>query len=213
MTAYCLRFLPQYSSTTALLRLLLRKDAQWAWTPACEAAVVQLKAQLIAPPVLAHFDPSSPTLLTCDASNYAVGAVVSQLHNGMERPIAFDSRALNSAEQKYSVGEREALACVWACERWHMYVYGRSFTLLTINVSNVYNSHRDERMWLWTRIQTPATWTSSSTSTLLSRPKCHFKSSNRPLNRTQCSHGTALLSTLGGLQPPAYQTVWAFPPL
>ena len=94
---------------------------------------MQLKAQLIAPPVLAHFHPSSPALLTCDASNYAVGAVLSQLHNGMERPIAFASRALNSAEQKYSVGEREALACVWACERWHMYVYGRSFTLQTVH--------------------------------------------------------------------------------
>ena len=65
MTAYYLRFLPQYSSTTAPLRLLLKKNAQWAWTPASKDAVMQLKAQLIAPPVLAHFDPPSPTLVTC----------------------------------------------------------------------------------------------------------------------------------------------------
>ena len=98
MTSY--RFVPQYSSTTSPLRLLLKKDAQWAWTPACEAAVMQLKAQLIAPPVLAHFHPSSPALLTCDASNYAVGAVLSQLHNGTERPISFASRALDSIWSK-----------------------------------------------------------------------------------------------------------------
>ena len=155
MTAYYLRFLPQYSSTTAPLRLLLKKDAHWAWTPACEDAVMQLKAQLIAPPVLAHFDPPSPTLVTCDASNYAVGAVLSQLHNGTERPIAFASRALNSAEQKYSVGEREALACVWACERWHMYVYGRSFTLrtdhqaLTALLATSGSGHRPLRIHRW----------------------------------------------------------------
>ncbi len=62
--------------------------------------------------------------MTCDASAVAVGAVLSQLHDGIERPIAFASRALSTAEQKYSVGEREGLACIWACERWHMYLYG-----------------------------------------------------------------------------------------
>ena len=73
-------------------------------TPAFLDAIQQLKAQLTSPPVLTHFDLSSPTILTCDASSIAIGAVLSQLHNGMERPDAFASRALSSAEQKYSVG-------------------------------------------------------------------------------------------------------------
>ncbi|KAJ8353420.1 hypothetical protein SKAU_G00209870 [Synaphobranchus kaupii] len=94
MTAYYLRFLPQYSTTTAPLHELLKKDVPWVWTCACSTAIQQLKAQLTSPPVLAHFDFSSPTILTCDASNIAVGAVLSQLHRGTERPIAFASRAL-----------------------------------------------------------------------------------------------------------------------
>ncbi|KAJ8332536.1 hypothetical protein SKAU_G00423250 [Synaphobranchus kaupii] len=114
MMAYYLRFLPQYSTTTAPLRELLKKDVPWVWTRACSTAVRQLKAQLTSPPVLAHFDLSSPTILTCDASNRAVGAVLSQLHRGTERPIAFASRALSPAEQKYSVGEREALTALLA---------------------------------------------------------------------------------------------------
>jgi len=57
--------------------------------------------------------------------------VLSQIQGGTERPVAFASRSLNAAEQKYLVGEREALACVWACERWHMYVYEQHFTLRT----------------------------------------------------------------------------------
>ncbi|KAF0039087.1 hypothetical protein F2P81_009571 [Scophthalmus maximus] len=55
MTAYYLRFLPEYSATTDLLRELLKKDAAWSWTPACSASVHHLKAQLTSPHVLAHF--------------------------------------------------------------------------------------------------------------------------------------------------------------
>ena len=81
--------------------------------------------------------------------------MLSQLHNGTERPIAFASQALISAEQKYSVGEREALACVWACERWHMYVYDRSFTLrtdhqaLTALLATSGSGHRHQRIHRW----------------------------------------------------------------
>jgi len=77
MTAYYLRFLPQYSATMAPLHKLLKKDAPWVWTRASSEAVQQLKTQLISPPVLAHCDLSNPTILTCDASNMAVGAVLS----------------------------------------------------------------------------------------------------------------------------------------
>ena len=109
MTAFYLRFLPQYS--------LLKHGEPWFWTSACSDAVRLLKSQLTTPPVLAHFDPASPTLVTCDASAMAIGAVMSQLQGGVERPIAFASRAVSPTEQRYSVGEREALACLWACER------------------------------------------------------------------------------------------------
>ena len=71
------------------------------------------------------------TFVTCDASGVAVGAVLSQLRDGVERLVAFASRALLENERKYSVGEREALACIWACERWHTYLYGRLFILRT----------------------------------------------------------------------------------
>lgn len=131
MAAYYLRFMPRFSDSTAPLRLLLRKDAVWNWTQACRDAVQLIKQQLTSPPTLAHFSLCAPTLVTCDASGVALGAVLSQIHEGVERPVAFASRALTPAEQKYSVGEREALACLWACERWHVYLYGRVFTIRT----------------------------------------------------------------------------------
>ncbi|KAL0161729.1 hypothetical protein M9458_045454, partial [Cirrhinus mrigala] len=128
---YYLKFLPRYSNTTAPLRQLLRKDEPWLWTQECTEAVHNLKAQLTSPPILSHFSTSCKTMVTCDASAMAIGAVLSQEQNGVERPIAFTSRALSPTEQRYSVGEREALACVWSCERWHLYLYGRPFTLRT----------------------------------------------------------------------------------
>uniref|UniRef100_A0A674DZP4 Gypsy retrotransposon integrase-like protein 1 n=1 Tax=Salmo trutta TaxID=8032 RepID=A0A674DZP4_SALTR len=155
MTAYYLRFLPHYSQTTAPLRQLLKKDEPWAWTAACSDAVRSLKSQLSTAPVLAHFDPVCPTIVTCDASAGALGAVLSQLQNGIERPVAFASRALSPTEQRYSVGEREALACVWACERWHLYLYGRLFTLrtdhqsLTTLLSASGTGHKPLRLHRW----------------------------------------------------------------
>lgn len=117
MMAYYLCFLPQYLVTTAPVCELL-KDTPRVWTPACSDAVQQLKVQLTLPPVLRHFDLTSPMLLTCEASSTALGAVQSRVHNGAERPVTFTSRAFISAEQKYSVGEWEALACICASELW-----------------------------------------------------------------------------------------------
>ncbi len=155
MTAYYLRFLPQYSRTTAPLRQLLKKDEPWNWTAECSEAVQILKSQLTTPPILAHFDPDSPTIVTCDASTKALGAVLSQEQDGVERPVAFAFRALTPTEQRYSVGEREALACVWATERWHLYLYGRHFILrtdhqvLTTLLSASGSGHKPLRLHRW----------------------------------------------------------------
>ena len=91
-----------------------------------------IKPKIASPPTLRHFDVAADeTLVSCDASATALGACLSQKVGGVERPVAFASRVLSPAESKYSASEREALACMWACERWHFYLYGRRFTLVT----------------------------------------------------------------------------------
>ena len=92
----------------------------WTWSTDCQRAFELIKAKIAAPPTLAHFDTAADeTLVTCDASAVALGACLSQKINGVERLVAFASRVLSSAERNYSASEREALACLWACERWH----------------------------------------------------------------------------------------------
>ena len=87
---------------------------------------------LIDSPALSLFDPDLDTVVSIDASDYGLGAVLAQVHeNKTERVVAFASRTLSPAERKYSTIEKEALACVWAVEKWRTYLWGRKFLLRT----------------------------------------------------------------------------------
>ena len=102
----------------------MRQGINWEWTKESEDAFLQLKHAISTASTLAHFSGRSPTFVSCDASSFAIGAVLSQKVGGVERAVAIASRALSDTERKYSVGEKEVLACLWACERWDIYLYG-----------------------------------------------------------------------------------------
>lgn len=79
-----------------------------------------------------HFDPDRDVILSCDASPYGVGAVLShQMEDGSEKPIGYVSCTLTSAEKRYSQLEKEGLAVVFAVKRFHQYLYCRPFTIYT----------------------------------------------------------------------------------
>ena len=83
-------------------------------------------------PVLAYYDPHLPILMAGDASAYGVGAVISHvMPDGTERPVAFASRTLAPAECKYAQGEKEAFSLIFGIRKFHQYLYGRTFTLVT----------------------------------------------------------------------------------
>ena len=78
---------------------------------------------------LGYYDINVSTQVIADAS--PVGAVLIQRQKGAYRVISYASRSLSDVERKYSQTEKEALALVWACERFHPYLYGVEFELLT----------------------------------------------------------------------------------
>ncbi len=94
--------------------------------------VSTLKAFLLKSSALALFDPNLPVVVSTDASNYGLGAVLAQIHEDKtKRIVAFASITLSTAERKYSTVEKEALACVWAVEKWRIYLWGRKIFLRT----------------------------------------------------------------------------------
>ena len=154
-TNFYANFVPHYADIVEPLRKLLRKEHEWSWSTEQSDAYNRLKQCITSPPVLAHFDPNADTYVTTDASGVALGAQLSQVIDGVEPPVAFASKTLSETERKYSTGEREALACIYACEHWHIYLYGRHFTLrtdhqsLTTLLATSGSGHRPLRIYRW----------------------------------------------------------------
>ena len=92
---------------------LLKKDAKWTWGKPQENAFRALKGEFTRAPVLAIADFTRPFVVECDASDFAVGAVLSQRNEkGEIHPIAFFSKAMNPAERNYDIYDKELLAIV-----------------------------------------------------------------------------------------------------
>ncbi|XP_032879397.1 uncharacterized protein K02A2.6-like [Amblyraja radiata] len=129
---YYHKFLPNLSAILYPLNGLLKSGVKWNWSLECVKAFADSKALITSRKVLAHFDPAIPIKLACDASPYGIGAVLShQFPGGHERPIAFASRSLSTAEKNYAQIDREALSLVWGVKKFNHYLYGQKFTLIT----------------------------------------------------------------------------------
>ena len=130
MINYYGKFLNNLSNLFGPLHELLKKGKSWKWSKECEKSFKQAKMMLTSSKVLVHFDSKRNTRLTCDASQYGIGAVLSQeMDNGEERPVAFASRSLGQAEKNYSQIEKEALGVVFGVKKFHKYLFGRKFTI------------------------------------------------------------------------------------
>ena len=94
--------------------------------------------------------------MTCDASPYGIGTVLSYtMEDGTDRPIAYASRTLTTAEKKYSQLEKEGLAIVFGAKKFHNYLYGRFFYIESDHqpLSNLFNEAREIPRMASSRIQ------------------------------------------------------------
>ena len=129
---YCHKFFPNLATILHPLNQMLESNYQWNWTDQCEEVFSQVKVMIASDLLLTHYDPDIPLQLAGDASPVGIGAVLSHvMADGTERPIAFASRSLSKAERNYAQIDKEALATVWGVKKFHNYLFGRHFILLT----------------------------------------------------------------------------------
>lgn len=123
------RFIMNFSGIAIPLTELTKTKTKFHWTSKPEDSFVKLKSMLVSAPVLAMPDYSQPFSIACDASDVAIGAVLTQEVNGEEHPIGYFSQKLAASERNYSVTERECLAVIRAIEKFRGYVEGVKFTV------------------------------------------------------------------------------------
>ncbi|GAA6097018.1 uncharacterized protein LOC115147874 [Tachysurus ichikawai] len=112
--------MPHLSTVCKPLRRLLNKDTSWHWLPKHEDSVCKLKAMATSMPVLCYYDVAKPVTVQSDSSQSGLGCCLMQ----EGQPVAFASRALTPTEKNAQI-EKECLSIVFACQRFHHYLYGR----------------------------------------------------------------------------------------
>ena len=132
MLNYYGKFIANLSTLIHPCNHLQKADSPWRWSQECEQLFVKAKKTLSLSEVLVHYILDYPLKLAADASQYGVGAIIShRLPDGREHPIAFASRTLNPSEFNYAQIEKQALALIYGVRKFHQYLYGRRFTLVT----------------------------------------------------------------------------------
>ena len=132
MVNYYGKFVDNLSTRLAPLHQLLQKDAHWKWETQQTKAFEEVRQLLAKVPVLGHYNPEKPLTLATDASPYGIGAVLSHsTPDGTEKPIAYASRSLNKVERRYSQLDKEALSVKFGVQRFHQYLFGREFAIVS----------------------------------------------------------------------------------
>jgi hypothetical protein len=129
--SYYRRFVQGFANLAFALHTLMRKNVKFYWGPEQEEAFVELKRRLVTAPVLTMPRDEGEYVLDTDASNVALGAVLSQMQEGIEKPIAYASRSLSKSERMYCTTRKELLAVVFGLKQYKHYVLGRPLRIRT----------------------------------------------------------------------------------
>lgn len=122
------RFIPHFADLAAPLTELTGSQATFTWDDRHTESFESLKQALVSPPVLDYPQRTDKFVLTTDASDVGIGAVLSTARGTV---VEFASHTLSAAERKYATIEKECLAIVWAVRKFRHYLIGAHFTLET----------------------------------------------------------------------------------
>jgi transposase InsO family protein len=135
LASYYRRYVKGFAGTAASLTALFSPNKQFVWTQKEQDAFDSLKSALTKPPILTMPRPDGLITLDTDASNFSIGAVLSQNQDGEERVIAYASRKLSRTEMNYCVSRRELLAIIYFVKYFRQYLLGIRFRIRTDHAS------------------------------------------------------------------------------
>lgn len=142
------RFISNFSKITRPLHDLTKDDTPFVWTGAQQQAFDTLKTSFTTAPILKIANPYKPFILECDCSDFALGAVLSQLDDTeVLHPVAFLSRSLVQAERNYKIFDKELLAVVASFKEWRHYLEGNPNRLEV----TVYTDHKNLETFMTTK--------------------------------------------------------------
>ena len=129
---YYRTFIPNYSAIMIPLYKLIRPKTKFRWNTEAQTAFDRIKKSITSDVLIHYPDFLRPFVLSADASDYAIGACLSQNDkNNNLRPVSFVGRKLRDAELNYSTTDRELLALKFALEKFEHFIIGRRFLILT----------------------------------------------------------------------------------
>jgi len=132
MVNYYAKFIPNLSTLLGPIYNLLKKEVKFVWTSECRKAFNKTKQTMASESLLVDYNSDLSVVLSCDASEYGIGAVLMHIFENEERrPVGYASRILIVDEKKYSVIQKEALAVFWFVKKFSQYLSGRKFFLET----------------------------------------------------------------------------------
>jgi len=136
---YYRRFIPSFATIAHPLHCILRKNVKFNWSTETQSAFDNIKSRFSSAPVLAYPNRELPFMVETDSSNFAIGAILSQIlpKDNKIHPVAFFSRSLNSTERNYPIYDKELLAIICALEQWRHLLKG------TDTPFTIFSDHRN----------------------------------------------------------------------
>ena len=129
-------FIKGYLKLTRLLTDLTKKSENFFWLDEFGRAFEELKQRFTSAAILRHYDPELQYIIECDASDFAIGAVLLQELEGRLHPVTFHSSKIKKHEINYKIPDKELLAITAAFKEWCRYLEGARHKI------SVYTDHR-----------------------------------------------------------------------
>ena len=131
LCGYYARFVPGYSDLVKPLRDAADSKHPISWSEEMRGSFEELKSRLTSQPILSLPSMEGEFTLATDASNTAIGSVLTQIVDGQERVIAYASKVLSKTERRWPTYDKELWAVVWSIRHFRQYLVGASFTVLS----------------------------------------------------------------------------------